>query len=220
VGVHQLTRRDRRVDPGLDEARGRAVGGGRGAAERAGVGDEAGVETAGDVGVEFDAHRVEHGQHEDGRGLGRLVDQVVGAEPVAGHVMVDDQHRSPGGDRRFEPVDQWPQPAPAAGVAGDQEPADQGNLGGGHQQARRVEAEERGRHVVGRAEGDPHVRTPPVQRQPERERGTERVGVGVDVREQGDVGGGCEEFRRRGEIPIKRRCRHPHSLTHLTGDVQ
>jgi hypothetical protein len=59
-----------------------------------------------------------------------------------------------------------------------------------------------------------------VQRQPERERGPERVGVGVDVREQGDVGGGQEKFRRRGEIPIKRRSRHPHSLTQQTGDVQ
>ncbi len=58
--------------------------------ERSGVGDESGVQTGGDVDVEFDTEFVDHGEDELGRAVGLGVDEIDVAEAGVRRVVVDD----------------------------------------------------------------------------------------------------------------------------------
>ena len=64
-----------------------------------------------------------------------------------------------------------------------------GTADGGDDEAEHVEGTQGVGHLVGRREGHPHHRAAPPQRDAECERAAERIGIGLHVRQQRDVGG-------------------------------
>ncbi|CAA9400327.1 MAG: hypothetical protein AVDCRST_MAG66-1424 [uncultured Pseudonocardia sp.] len=189
-----MARRDRpdhraAVHPRLDESRGQPQRGGPGPAQTAGVHVQPGVEAAGDVDVERRAEGVEHPVGEHDGGLGVRVEQLDVPETGVGGVVVEHHHRA----GRGEPVGERPQPGRFGGVADHQQLGPRRHRRGRDDQTADVEREQPVRHPVGRRERHPRPGAPPVQRDAQRQRAAERVGVGLDVGEQGDVAGGGEQ---------------------------
>ena len=116
--------------------------------------------------------------------------------------MVDDEGRAGGVDprgQRAEPVD-------AAGVEHDEQLGRLGDRARRDDEAVGVEGAQRLRRAVRGAERDVHADAATVQRETEGQRAAERVGVGVDVGEQDDVGGRREH---RGGLVERHRPRAP-----------
>ena len=92
TGVEQVVRELLRLRPGLEQAAGGLVRVRPAPPEGPGVGDETGVETGGDVGVDDVAAGVEHLQHERGGRRGGRVEIHVRSETRVRSVVVDHQH--------------------------------------------------------------------------------------------------------------------------------
>jgi hypothetical protein len=100
--------------------------------------------------------------------------------------VVVDHDRDAGG------VERSGQRAEPGGLGGVARHHDVGRRGHGRRrddEAEHVEGTQGVGHLVGRREGHPHHRSAAPQRDAEGERGAERIGIGLHVRQQRDVGG-------------------------------
>ena len=185
MGVQQLPHQFGGLDARSDELGREAVGGMPGRAEAHGVGDEARVEAARDVDVERHAQSREHAAGDDDRGLRIRVEQLDVAEAGVGHVVVD--HDRDAG--RVERGGQRAEPGGLSGVARHHDVRRRGHGRRRHHEAEHVEGTQCVGHLVGRREGHPHHRAAPLQGDAECERAAERIGIGLHVRQQRDVGG-------------------------------
>ncbi len=155
----------------------------RGETERSRVGHQTGVDRCRDVPVEPHAQGIDEvDDHGAGRGcLG--VDQVEIAEPGVGGMVVDDQDPATGRGAG-EPA----QPGPAAGVQGHHETRPAGDGLGSHQQILTgEEAKHPGNDEGIGVEGYPRPSAQRPQREPQRQRRSETVPVGVHVGDQQDA---------------------------------
>ncbi len=162
MGVEQGPRDRRAVDPGGEQSLGESVGLRATPPERSGVGHQSRVQAVRECGIDLDTPHVEEvGEHHRG-GLGLRVDEVVGAEPRVGQMVVDHQDVRCG----LQTVAQDTETARGTAVDGHHEIGLAAHLRDGRDQVCARQRPHRFRHVRGRTERHLHGDTASLEREP------------------------------------------------------
>lgn len=200
VTIHQRPRHSLSVHTSIDQPSSHPMGIRAGMAKRTRISNEPRVDTTSNRLIDLHTKNVQQPQHHQGRRLSPIIHDVHGAKTRVRHVVVQHHDLPTSLDGGGNPIPQRPKPPNTAGVQRHQHRRHSRNLTSRHQQPSDVQPPQSLRHLSRRPEGHPHHHTTTMQGQPERQRTTQRISVGVHVGKQRDIGSGSENGSSSGQL--------------------
>src|SRR6478735_487388 len=188
-----------RVGAAVHQFRGEPVGVGCHVPEERGVGGQPGIQRSSSIGRHRFAELFQQQMHQDDRGLGRWVDDVVGAEASVGRVVVDGQRGN-----RPDQVTERSEPFHRRDVHGDQQIEVVRYPGGRLDQVLTREVPQRLGHCARAGEGHDHLLPAAFQGEPEGQRAAQRIRIRIHMGEQHHRTRRGEQAGRRPQVDRSR----------------